>query len=239
MGDSTENKRHVGLLSQPLRMQCGTCACPLPHVLPGMLMTDSVGAVYRTMLESLRMLSVWVLDLVIYYTLDGDDHRCADCSGCCQGGCCNQGCATQGLLPGWVLALKVCQGGAALEHRGCCHDRTCWSVWVLALPVYDRLDGKPCGTGREPGLGGNASFFNTDERPSPACLPTLQVWRAVDVRQLAAGPGIRAAGCRHSPVRTGRPAAQQPQQRRPFDAGAGGRAHWQRGSRLRCLLCLL
>ncbi|PRW33096.1 Solute carrier family 35 member F6 [Chlorella sorokiniana] len=43
--------------------------------LSGMMMTDSVGAVYRTMLESLRMLSVWVLDLVIWYTLDGEDHR--------------------------------------------------------------------------------------------------------------------------------------------------------------------
>ena len=46
-----------------------------------MLVTDSVGAVYRTMLESLRMLSVWVLDLLIYYTLDGEDHRCGRCAG--------------------------------------------------------------------------------------------------------------------------------------------------------------
>ncbi len=41
----------------------------------GMLMTGSVGAVYRAMLESLRMLSVWALDLLIWYTLDGEDRR--------------------------------------------------------------------------------------------------------------------------------------------------------------------
>lgn len=40
-----------------------------------MLMTGSVGAVYRAMLESLRMLSVWALDLLIWYTLDGEDRR--------------------------------------------------------------------------------------------------------------------------------------------------------------------
>lgn len=81
-------------------------------------MTDSVGAVYRTMLESLRMLSVWVLDLVIYYTLDGDDHRCADCWGCRHCGCCSQGCATQGPLPGWALALKVWHGAGCARAQG-------------------------------------------------------------------------------------------------------------------------
>lgn len=40
-----------------------------------MLATDAVGAVFRTVLESLRTLSVWLLDLAIYYALDGEERR--------------------------------------------------------------------------------------------------------------------------------------------------------------------
>ena len=52
-------------------------------------MTDSVGAVYRTMLESLRMLSVWVLDLLIFYLIDGEDHRCVAVARAGCGAVCN------------------------------------------------------------------------------------------------------------------------------------------------------
>lgn len=52
-----------------------------------MLVTDSVGALYRTLLESLRMLSVWVLDLLLFYGLDGQDRRCAtQARACCGSG---------------------------------------------------------------------------------------------------------------------------------------------------------
>lgn len=45
--------------------------------LAGMLMTGSVGAVFRTLLEALRTLTVWLLDLAIWYAaVDGKgEHR--------------------------------------------------------------------------------------------------------------------------------------------------------------------
>lgn len=62
--------------SAELRLAAGAyvCAGGLFNM-AGMLMTDQVGAVFRTILELLRTLSVWVINLATFYALDGSGDR--------------------------------------------------------------------------------------------------------------------------------------------------------------------
>ena len=73
LDDGQRGGRHRAM--QPAPCTCNQTSLLNGVPLVGMLMTGSVGAVYRAMLESLRMLSVWALDLLIWYTLDGEDRR--------------------------------------------------------------------------------------------------------------------------------------------------------------------
>ncbi|KAL4448425.1 hypothetical protein ABPG75_005644 [Micractinium tetrahymenae] len=73
--DSRETLRMLAA-SRELRLAAAAYVCVGGLFnLAGMLMTDSVGAVFRTILELLRTLSVWVINLTIFYTLDGSGDR--------------------------------------------------------------------------------------------------------------------------------------------------------------------
>jgi hypothetical protein len=43
----------------------------------GMMVTGHLGAVFRTVLETTRTLFVWLIDIVLFYSLDGAPRRAA------------------------------------------------------------------------------------------------------------------------------------------------------------------